>query len=92
MLKLLDQREQAKLQWLQDPRQVNEGNPNNVRHLRNRNRGYQKNKINELTAHSKNKNIRDKSKGINEFMKGYQFITTLVKRIMAICLQIPTTF
>jgi hypothetical protein len=29
--KLLDQRRQAKLQWLQDPSEVNGDNPNNVR-------------------------------------------------------------
>jgi hypothetical protein len=30
--KLLDQRKQAKLQWLQDPSEMNGDNLNNVRH------------------------------------------------------------
>jgi hypothetical protein len=29
--KLLDQRKEAKLQWLQDPSEINGDNPNNVR-------------------------------------------------------------
>jgi hypothetical protein len=41
--KLSDQRKQAKLQWLQDPSEVNEDNLNNVRreasrHFRNKKR------------------------------------------------------
>jgi hypothetical protein len=31
-IKLLDQSKQAKLQWLQDPREINGDNLNNVRH------------------------------------------------------------
>jgi hypothetical protein len=31
MLKLLDQRKQAKLQWLQDPSEINGDDLNNVR-------------------------------------------------------------
>jgi hypothetical protein len=31
-LKLLDQRKQAKLQWLQDPNQIYGDNLNNIRH------------------------------------------------------------
>jgi hypothetical protein len=62
--KLLDQRKQAKLQWLQDPSEINGDNLNNVRledsrHLGNKKRGYLKGKINELATNSKNKNIRD---------------------------------
>jgi hypothetical protein len=33
---------------------------------------YLKDKINELAAHSKNKNIRDLYRDINELKKGYQ--------------------
>jgi hypothetical protein len=36
-------------------------------------------KINELESNSKNKNIRDLYRGINEFKKGYQTRTNLVK-------------
>jgi hypothetical protein len=44
--KLLDQRKQAKLQWLQDPSEINGDNLNNVRrdtsrHFRNKKKGYQ---------------------------------------------------
>jgi hypothetical protein len=43
--KLLDQRKQAKLQWLQDPSEINGDNLNNVRleasrHFRNKKREY----------------------------------------------------
>jgi hypothetical protein len=63
-LKLVDRRKQAKLQWLQDPNEVNENNLSNVRreasrHFRNKKREYLKDKINELELNSKNKNIRD---------------------------------
>jgi hypothetical protein len=33
---------------------------------------YAKNKISEFATHSKNKNIRDPYRGINELKKGYQ--------------------
>jgi hypothetical protein len=55
---------QAKLQWLQDPSEINWDNLNNVRpetsrHFRNKKREYLKVKINELTRNCKNKNIGD---------------------------------
>jgi hypothetical protein len=70
--KLLDQRKQAKLQWLQDPSKINGDNLNNVRrearrHFRNKRREYLKDKINKLATNSKNKNIRYLYIGINEF-------------------------
>jgi hypothetical protein len=51
--KLLDEREQARLQWLQDKREINGDNLNNVRqkasrHSRNKEREYLKDKINQL--------------------------------------------
>jgi hypothetical protein len=60
---LLDQRKQAKLQWLQDPSEINGDNLNNVireasRHFRNKKREYLNVKINELASNSKEKNIR----------------------------------
>jgi hypothetical protein len=66
-----------------DPRVVNEANLRNVRrearrHFRNKKREYLKDKINELESKSKNKNIRDLYRGINEFKKGYQPRTNLV--------------
>jgi hypothetical protein len=60
--KLVDPRKQAKLQWLQDASEINGDNPNNVRreaskHFRNKKREYLKDKIKELEANSRNKNI-----------------------------------
>jgi hypothetical protein len=49
------------------------------RHFRNKKREYLKGKINELESNSKNKSIRDLYRGINEFKKGYQPRTNLVK-------------
>jgi hypothetical protein len=62
---------------------VNEGNLSNVRreasrHFRKRRREYSKDKINELESNSKNKNIRDLHRGINEFKRGYQPRSNLV--------------
>jgi hypothetical protein len=75
--KLLDERKEAKLQWLQDPSGINGDNLNNVRrkaskYFRNKKRQYLKEKINELATNSKNKNIRDMYRGTNEFKRGYQ--------------------
>jgi hypothetical protein len=83
-LKLVDRRKQAKLQWLQDPSEVNEDNLRNVRreasrHFRNKKREYLKGKITEIELNRKNKNIRDRYRGITEFKKGYQPKTNLVK-------------
>jgi hypothetical protein len=68
--KLLDQRKQAKLQWLQDPSEINGDHLNNAscedsRYFRNKKREYLKDKINELATNSKNKIIRDLYRGIN---------------------------
>jgi hypothetical protein len=75
--KLIDQRKQAKLQWLQNPDQINRDILQNVRRetsriFRNKKREHMKGKINELETNNKNKNIRDLYRGINEFKKGYQ--------------------
>jgi hypothetical protein len=69
---------------LQDPSEANEGNLIDVRreankHFRHRKREYLKGKINELELNSKNNNIRDLYRDINEFKKGYQPRTNLVK-------------
>jgi hypothetical protein len=60
--KILEQRKQAKLQWVQDQSEVNGDNLNNVghetiSHFRNKKREYLKDKINELAMNSKNRNI-----------------------------------
>jgi hypothetical protein len=45
----------------------------------NKRREYLKDKINELETNSKNRNIRDLYRGINEFKRGYQPRNNLVK-------------
>jgi hypothetical protein len=80
--KLSDQRKQAKLWWLQEPREINGDNLNNVRHETSRHlrnlREYLKDKINKLAMNSKN-NIRHLYRGVNEFKRGYQPRVNLVK-------------
>jgi hypothetical protein len=72
------------LLWLQDLSKINGNNLNNVsrgasRYFRNKKGEYQKDKINELATNSKNKNIRDLYRGINEFKRSYQPRNNLVK-------------
>jgi hypothetical protein len=57
---------------------------NSVRHeasryFKNKKRAYLKDKIKELATNSKNKNIRDLYRGINEFKRGYRPRNKLVK-------------
>jgi hypothetical protein len=59
----IDRGKQAKLQWLQNPSQVNGDNMHSVRceasrTFKTKKREYLKNKINELETNSKNKNIK----------------------------------
>jgi hypothetical protein len=82
--KLTDQRKQAKLQWLQNPNQINTDNLQNLRRenstaFRNKKREYLEGKINELETNNKSKNIRDLYRGINEFKKGYQTSINIIK-------------
>jgi hypothetical protein len=72
------------MQWMQDPNQSNVENLNKVRrdasrHLRNKKKAYLKAKIEELGKNSKIKNVRDLYRGINDFKKGYQPRTNIVK-------------
>jgi hypothetical protein len=83
-LGFLDLRKQDKVQWMQDPSQSNVENLNKVRrdvsrHLRNKKKAYMKAKIEELETNSKIKNVRDLYRGINDFKKGYQPRTNIVK-------------
>ena len=60
----LDQRKQAKMQWIQDPRQSNVDNLNNIRrdasrHFRYKKKAYLKVKIEELETNSKINNVMD---------------------------------
>jgi hypothetical protein len=71
----LDQRKQARMQWIQDPSRSNVDNLNNVRreasrHFRNKKKAYLKAKIEERETKSKMKNVRDLYRGINDFKKG----------------------
>jgi hypothetical protein len=73
-LKVIDQQKQDKLQWLQNPSQINGDNLQNLRHetsrtFRNKKREYLRGKINALETNNKNKNIRGLYRGINEFKK-----------------------
>jgi hypothetical protein len=84
MLKIIKSMKQAKLQWLQDPSEINGDNLNNVRceastYFRNKKWECLKDKINELLKNSKNKNIIDLYRGINGFKGGYQPRNNLVK-------------
>jgi preprotein translocase subunit Sec63 len=63
------------LKWLQDPSEINGNNLNIVRreasrYFRNKVRKYLKDKINEYVTNSKNKNIRDRYSGVNDFKRG----------------------
>jgi hypothetical protein len=49
------------------------------RHFRNKKKAYLKAKIEELETNSKVNNIRDLYRGINDFKKGYQPRTVIVK-------------
>jgi hypothetical protein len=65
--KLIDQRKQAKLQWLQNPSQINGHNLKHLRRetsriFRKKKSEYLKGKINELETNDKNKNIRERHK------------------------------
>jgi len=72
------------MQWLQDPNQSNVDILNKVRceasrHFRNKKKEYLKTKIDELETYNKVKNIRDLYRRINDFKKGYQLRTNIVK-------------
>jgi hypothetical protein len=99
MLKIIKSKETAKLQWLQDPNEINDSLNNKSceasRHLRNKKREYLEDNINELAMNSKN--IRDLYRGINECKRGYQPRSNLAKDengdlLMYLYLQIPTVF
>jgi hypothetical protein len=84
MLKLLDQKKQAKLAWLRDPSEISGDNLNNLRreasrHFRNKKREYLTDKINDLGTNSEKRNIRGLYRGMNEFKVGYQPRSNLVK-------------
>jgi hypothetical protein len=49
------------------------------RHFRNKKREYLKDRNNEHVTNSKNKNIKDLHRGINEFKRGYEPRNNLVE-------------
>jgi hypothetical protein len=64
MLKIINSKNQAKLQWLQNPSEINKDNFNCIRrgasrHFRNKKREHLKEKINKLATYSRKKNIRE---------------------------------
>ena len=72
------------MQWLQDQKQSNVNNLNNVRcedsrHFKNKNNEYVKAKVVVLETYRKLKNIRDLYRDISDLKKGYQTITNIVK-------------
>jgi len=72
------------MQWIQDPSRSNVDNLNNVRrnasrHFRKEKKAYLKIKIEELEINSKFNNVRELYIGINDFKKGYQPRTIIVK-------------
>jgi hypothetical protein len=69
---------------LQDRSEKKEDNLSEIRgeasrNFRNKKREYLKDRTNELESNSKNKNIRGLYRGINEFSKGYQPRSNLLK-------------
>jgi hypothetical protein len=80
----LDQRKQAKLQWIQDPSRSNVVKLNSVRRgasrqNKNKKKAYLKPTFKELETNSKIINIRDLYRGISDFKKGYQARTIIAK-------------
>jgi hypothetical protein len=76
MFRNINPKKQARLQWLQDLSQINGDNSHNEkcgtsRHLRNKKRKYLKDKINEFSIYTRNRDIRDLYRRIYEFKKGY---------------------
>ena len=72
------------MQWIKDPSRSNVDNLNNVRcdvsrHFRNKKKAYLTAKVEELETNSKVNNVRDLYRGINDFKKGYQPRTIIVK-------------
>jgi hypothetical protein len=72
------------MQWIQNPSRNNADNLNNVRrdasrHFRNKRKAYLKTKIEEIETKCKINNVRDLYRVINDFQKGYQPRSSIVK-------------
>ena len=73
---LANKRKQTKLLWLQSPNNQTAEDFSNVRRdtggsFRKKKRNYMKAKVNKLEENSKNKNIQEMYKGVNEIKMGY---------------------
>jgi hypothetical protein len=95
--KSLDQRKEVEMQRLQDPSEINRNNLNNVRrevrrHFRSKRKEYLKDKFDELATNHKNNNTQDLYRRINEFKKGYQPRSKLVKEEKSDLLAVPQHF
>jgi hypothetical protein len=83
--KLTDQQKQVKLQWLQNPSQINGDNLQNLRcktrrTCRKNKREHLKDKISKLETNKKHKSIRNLYRGINEFKRDCKpEINTIIK-------------
>jgi hypothetical protein len=83
-------RNKAKLQWLQNPRQMHGYVVDSVRHkssrtLREKGREYQK-KLMSLKQMVRTENTTDLCRGRNEFKKVYQPGSNFIQMRMLICL------
>ena len=75
-LGFLDQRKQAKIQWIEHLSRNNVDNMNNVkrdasRSFRKKKKSYLKANFEELEIYSTINNVKDLYRGINGFKKGY---------------------
>jgi len=85
------------MQWVRGPSQSNVHNPNSVsgegsKYFREIRKEYLKFKIDEYETNSNTKNIRYLYRGINDFTKGYQPRTNIVKDEKVIYLQTTIVF
>jgi hypothetical protein len=76
MLRIISPRETSQIAVVTESKRNKWRYLNNIkreasRHFRNKKENYLKDKINELAANSKNKNIRDLYREISDFMKGH---------------------
>jgi hypothetical protein len=84
MVQIIRQRKQATLQWLQEPSEINGDNLNTIRcessrNFRNKKREYLRDKIHALATNCKNKTLETLYGGINDFKRGYQPKSNLMK-------------
>jgi hypothetical protein len=88
MFTVLDQRRQAKMQWLQDPNQSTIDNLNNVRreasrHFRNKKKEYLKPKIGKLENNRKTKRNSEKCIGASITLRRFNSLQLRQQRFVA---------